>query len=397
LKQHVILDLDETIVDTSKIYNYRKSPKGQDFATQNIAALTTKLYDPSFLSIVKSLHARSMVSFVSNAPVAYIIAVLAKHGFPSGIPVFGSASKPSPQSLQLVLRQAGVTPDNTLSVGDSSKDVLAAHAIGIPTVAVSWGYNSRQQLECAEPVEIIDKPAALEDRIVAFEKGKITYKPRERPKGYINLPRSEFNTPSPAVQLLKVSDYYKYVPGQRDPYSARILTFKESKEHTQQSIITDGATDDYFYDGRILRGTTFRSVLTEFMGKVRSLLAENNLEGETLVIAAPNSMPEYCYRTDMNALLAFNVARNQEHLHYIRERVISRVHPKEAAHSGGSRFGDEQYTTLGFKEIELPKYDNVVILDDITTSGSQGNAIAKLVRHGGMQGKLYLAVLGKTA
>lgn len=48
--------------------------------------------------------------------------------------------KPAPDSLLLACQLAGVTPLQSLYVGDDLRDIQAAHAAGIPAVAAAYGY-----------------------------------------------------------------------------------------------------------------------------------------------------------------------------------------------------------------------------------------------------------------
>jgi phosphoglycolate phosphatase len=51
------------------------------------------------------------------------------------------AAKPDPRHLIFALETAGGSADHALMIGDSSTDVGAAKAAGVPVVAVSFGYN----------------------------------------------------------------------------------------------------------------------------------------------------------------------------------------------------------------------------------------------------------------
>ncbi len=52
--------------------------------------------------------------------------------------------KPDPQPLLYACAQLGIDRLQTVSVGDSTNDVQAARAAGIPVVCVTWGYNEGQ-------------------------------------------------------------------------------------------------------------------------------------------------------------------------------------------------------------------------------------------------------------
>jgi HAD superfamily hydrolase (TIGR01549 family) len=59
-------------------------------------------------------------------------------------------SKPSPEIFQAALDRCGSDPARTFAVGDSPYDILAAHRVPIPVVAVSSGGFPRELLAKAE-------------------------------------------------------------------------------------------------------------------------------------------------------------------------------------------------------------------------------------------------------
>jgi phosphoglycolate phosphatase len=55
----------------------------------------------------------------------------------------GMPKKPDPAPLLAITDRLGVTPADTLYVGDSDADVKAARSAGIPVILVSYGYTLR--------------------------------------------------------------------------------------------------------------------------------------------------------------------------------------------------------------------------------------------------------------
>ena len=49
--------------------------------------------------------------------------------------------KPHPASLQLAARQLELDPADCIYVGDDLRDIQAARAAGMRSVAVEWGYS----------------------------------------------------------------------------------------------------------------------------------------------------------------------------------------------------------------------------------------------------------------
>ncbi len=68
----------------------------------------------------------------------------------------GLARKPDPEALFIALSELGVSTEGAVFVGDSEYDILVARNAGIPGVAVSWGFRTREQLAAIEPDFLAD-------------------------------------------------------------------------------------------------------------------------------------------------------------------------------------------------------------------------------------------------
>jgi phosphoglycolate phosphatase len=53
--------------------------------------------------------------------------------------------KPAPEPLWLAASQLGVPPEACLYVGDDARDIEAAKAAGMPSVAALWGYREAHE------------------------------------------------------------------------------------------------------------------------------------------------------------------------------------------------------------------------------------------------------------
>lgn len=78
-----------------------------------------------------------------------------------GIPV-----KPSPDIVHEIMEKANVSRSDTLYVGDSGVDMQTACNAGIDSVAVSWGFRPRAELEAFRTLAIIDKAEDLKNWIL---------------------------------------------------------------------------------------------------------------------------------------------------------------------------------------------------------------------------------------
>lgn len=89
--------------------------------------------------------------------------------------VFGSDSvpekKPSPVPILKLLERFNVTCDETVIIGDSNYDIEAGKAAGIKTVAVTYGFRSREVLKDAD--FIVDSFNELPDVISKINETRI--------------------------------------------------------------------------------------------------------------------------------------------------------------------------------------------------------------------------------
>ena len=60
--------------------------------------------------------------------------------------VFGKPAK-----FRRVMRRAGITPTDVISIGDEVRDIEAARAVGIACGAVNWGYAAPAALQALAP------------------------------------------------------------------------------------------------------------------------------------------------------------------------------------------------------------------------------------------------------
>jgi 2-phosphoglycolate phosphatase len=60
--------------------------------------------------------------------------------------------KPHPASLLHAANELALPPQECLYVGDDLRDILAAHAAGMPSIAVEWGYGDDWQTWNADAV-----------------------------------------------------------------------------------------------------------------------------------------------------------------------------------------------------------------------------------------------------
>lgn len=63
--------------------------------------------------------------------------------------------------LSLLQKNKKFLHEGIIYIGDEIRDIVAAKKAGVVSVGVSWGYNSRQALQTANPDYLIDHPEEL--------------------------------------------------------------------------------------------------------------------------------------------------------------------------------------------------------------------------------------------
>jgi phosphoglycolate phosphatase len=122
---------------------------------------------PGVLEGLQQLHASGLpMACLTNKPLAFARALLDLKGL-SGFfqQVFGGDSferkKPDPLPLLKTCEALGTLPAQTLMVGDSQNDGMAARAAGCPVVLVTYGYNHGDPIANAPHDLLLDSLADL--------------------------------------------------------------------------------------------------------------------------------------------------------------------------------------------------------------------------------------------
>ncbi len=110
--------------------------------------LTDRGYRLGILTVNSEAHARAFVS--QNNLENFFEFVRSRYGFLK-----------KHRALKNLIKEYDLDPENTYHVGDESSDAVAAHNVGIKSVAVTWGLNSRKAMEDVSADYIIDSPDEL--------------------------------------------------------------------------------------------------------------------------------------------------------------------------------------------------------------------------------------------
>ena len=91
---------------------------------------------------------------------------LAEHFFPGTFDAIlgkrpGIPGKPDPEGLRLLMRELRTVPEESALVGDGETDLRSARNAGLRSVAVTWGFRSREALLAEGPDAMAESPEEL--------------------------------------------------------------------------------------------------------------------------------------------------------------------------------------------------------------------------------------------
>ncbi len=73
-----------------------------------------------------------------------------------------------PELLAHILSEQGLSASDSLMVGDRRHDIAGAQAVGMRSLAVLWGYGSRNELEKAGPDHLVEASSDLAMTVLQF-------------------------------------------------------------------------------------------------------------------------------------------------------------------------------------------------------------------------------------
>lgn len=189
MKDAVIFDLDQTLVDSRHLAPYRSAG---DWATVMTNVHAVRVYPGigEMLQEVRRLGYR--IAIVSVSPRDYCEAICVANNLPMDVLVgYHDVNHPKPARDGHILAggqlfnvaghngkdeiahiaqelRAQKLHFRTVGVGDSWKDTLAARAAGMDSIACLWGADDPRELILSEPTFIARSPSELTEHLAAL-------------------------------------------------------------------------------------------------------------------------------------------------------------------------------------------------------------------------------------
>ena len=118
---------------------------------------------PGVIDTLQSLKKRGYrLSIITNKPAQFVAPILEGLGFGDLIESYLGGDclpkkKPDPLPLVSMCEQMGVSIEESVMVGDSKNDILAANACGMQSIGVGYGYNYGEDINTYNPTIVVAK------------------------------------------------------------------------------------------------------------------------------------------------------------------------------------------------------------------------------------------------
>ena len=126
----------------------------------------TEIY-PGIVDLLSSLRQMNIILCVLSNKPDYATRKAIERFFPDCFHIVrggieGAPLKPSPDALNGILSELGISPSETAYIGDSETDVMTARNSRVALcVSVCWGFRTIEQLNSAGADMIVDNPILI--------------------------------------------------------------------------------------------------------------------------------------------------------------------------------------------------------------------------------------------
>ena len=124
----------------------------------------TKIFD-GISELLKDLAVENTLVAITSSIVEAVTDRLDKEGLVDLFAAFlgPRAAFHKDKKIKMAMKEFGYGVDQTIFISDTSGDILEAKKAGVPTVAVTWGYHTKETLEKVKPDHIANNIKELKE------------------------------------------------------------------------------------------------------------------------------------------------------------------------------------------------------------------------------------------
>ncbi len=149
----ILVDLDQTLIETSALAELRRQRKwSQIYQSFHLTTLPAGTHH--FLQVVQK-YASLSLGIVTTSPRPYAEQLLAYHHCQVPVVVAYhdvSRQKPFPDPLLMAAEKLGISPRNSFYVGDTPDDITAAIRASAIPIGLSWNNSLRGKIPPTVPI-----------------------------------------------------------------------------------------------------------------------------------------------------------------------------------------------------------------------------------------------------
>lgn len=159
----VIFDLDQTLVDSSKLEPLRNNRQWKE--------IPNKIHEASLYTGIKNtleqIHNRNIkIAIVTNSPSSYAKQILEYFDLKYDL-LIGyhdvQKRKPNADPMLKVLDYFNLKPNEVISFGDRDIDIMSSNSANIKSIACGWGTSDWDTLKKSSPFDFIDNSLKILD------------------------------------------------------------------------------------------------------------------------------------------------------------------------------------------------------------------------------------------
>lgn len=426
-------DVDNTLALTDSIAHYRASSAGFELLPSDLdSGKATVYHHPNLTDYVNTLVAddQSIVVAISDSPTEYINTIFQKININiNPALIFGNAKKPfvDIKGILDVIREStghSVNIQDAIVIGDNPKDIYMAHNMGCASILYlaqqqSCSYIAGQEWRC-EPTVISRSSIVLVEQLKSFKRREIRYQAPTRNLSAeyhtvhnLGVTVPEFDTNNIGYSREYVTrNEWRADTHDKQFYFQILNDLKKAKNQgvwhhrnnrTSKFFIRNGDQISLTESHGLKSFTGFHSA--NFHTWVKGL----GLSGKILLIPLPPSSPSYVNRSFPMLEIAGNLsffsglddAPAENGYWFESFEYLERTTPVPPAHTTpGARTTEPHELTIGIsKELAcLNNVTNIILIDDIVTSGTQMNVCKTLIETCGIFPNIpvHMFAIGKT-
>ena len=377
-----IFDLDQTIIDSSTLAEFRKN---RQWRTVHDRLNEIVPYEPIVSFIKARITEEEPVAIVTSSPRDYLVGILGILDIdPESIVTVAyhdtQSHKPYPEPIQYALnhmheREAEL--QTVFCIGDVLNDFKAAESArpyaenelnikNYYTILALWGNPAgANELEKGKPhVSAICKDANDFARYVSMFRFSNFYE------------QVKLLTKDEHDDWRYLLHYYTYSGGKQDFISVCIMDYIKKTDYPPTKFT--------------------KRLLDCFSYAIGNYIREHGMQQQTgaFFVIPSSKLDRYNPRiTDVATTLANKYPVGTQNVHCIR-----RITERDQAHTGGDRSVEGNLQTMGLNTdgYSLSDLNYIWILDDVTTSGNSFEACEQLLRNAGYTGTIICAALAET-